>query len=154
MPRPTTTPAPGQTSLTALIRSMSPTPDPTNTTYVFAHLPHSQTSQLHSLLTHPSTPIKMLFHEPEAWTLILPQTTAESEGLEYTFPCKLITLNVHSSLEAVGFLARVTTRLAEKVGTGVNPVSGFYHDHLFVPEGLEGRVVEELKAMASEEEEV
>ena len=44
----------------------------------------------------------------------------------------MITLNIHSSLEAVGFLAVITTHLA-KLNVGVNPVSGFYHDHLFIP---------------------
>ena len=41
--------------------------------------------------------------------------------------------DVHSALEAVGFIARVATALAD-AGMGVNPVAGFYHDHLFVPE--------------------
>jgi len=40
---------------------------------------------------------------------------------------------VHSALDAVGFLAAVTTRLAE-AGISVNAVSAFHHDHLFVPE--------------------
>ena len=44
----------------------------------------------------------------------------------------MITLNIHSSLEAVGFLAAITARLAA-AGMGVNPVAGYFHDHLFVP---------------------
>ena len=56
----------------------------------------------------------------------------------------MITLNVHSSLEAVGFIAHIATRLAEH-DMGVNPVAGFYHDHLFVPDGRE---VDALKILA------
>ena len=48
--------------------------------------------------------VKMIFHEREAATVILPLDVAKSKGLEYTFPSKLITLNIHSSLEAVGFM--------------------------------------------------
>ena len=46
----------------------------------------------------------MIFHEREAATVILPLEIAKSKGFEYTFPSKLITLNIHSSLEAVGFM--------------------------------------------------
>ena len=31
---------------------------------------------------------------------------------------------------------------------GVNPVSGFFHDHLFVPEGREGEAVGALRRLA------
>lgn len=79
---------------------------------------------------------KMLFHEAEGLTLILLKEEADAIGLPYEFPCRMITLNIHSSLEAVGFLARITTALA-KHDMGVNPVSGFFHDHLFVPDGRE-----------------
>ena len=44
----------------------------------------------------------------------------------------MITLTVHSALDAVGFLAAITARLAE-AGISVNAVSAFHHDHLFVP---------------------
>ena len=60
------------------------------------------------------------------------QEEAERIGLSHQSPSRLITLTVHSSLEAVGFLAAITARLAE-AGISVNAVSAFYHDHLFVP---------------------
>lgn len=76
--------------------------------------------------------------------------SAEDRGLEFEFPSRMITLNVHSSLEAVGFMAVIATRLASK-GMGMNPVSGFYHDHLFVPEGREDEAIAELKSLVDEE---
>lgn len=44
----------------------------------------------------------------------------------------MITLTVHSSLEAVGFLAVITRHLAQH-SISVNAVSAYHHDHLFVP---------------------
>ncbi len=58
-------------------------------------------------------------------------------------------MTVHSSLEAVGFLAALTTRLAA-AGISVNPVSAFYHDHLFVPENRAEEAVRLLVNMAQE----
>jgi len=79
---------------------------------------------------------RMIFREAEATTLILLKSEADAAGLAFEFPCRMITLEVHSSLEAVGFIARIATELA-KNDMGVNPVSGFFHDHLFVPDGRE-----------------
>ena len=79
---------------------------------------------------------KMTFYEAEGMTLFLLKEEAEARGLAYEFRCRVITLNTHSSLETVGFLARITSALA-KHDMGVNPVSGFFHDHLFVPNGRE-----------------
>ena len=78
-------------------------------------------------------PYHMRFEEEEGTTLILRQNDADKEGLIYEFPCRMITLNVHSALDAVGFMAMITQALAAKE-ISVNPVSGFYHDHLFIPE--------------------
>jgi hypothetical protein len=61
----------------------------------------------------------------------------------------MITLEIHSSLEAVGFLAAITRRLAE-AGMGVNPVSAFFHDHLFVPADRAREAVTILKQLAGE----
>ena len=114
----------GETDLAALLAGMSARIQPE--TYVFVTLARG--------VTPPTglTP-RMQFMEAEGLSLILTRREAEEAGLEYSFPCRMITLDVHSALEAVGFIARVATALAN-AGMGVNPVAGFYHDHLFVPE--------------------
>ena len=91
---------------------------------------------------------RMIFEEAEGTTLILLKDDAEDANLPYEFPCRMITLNVHSSLEAVGFIAHIATELAKR-GMGVNPVSGFFHDHLFVPDGREEEALEVLIEIAS-----
>ena len=90
---------------------------------------------------------RMVFREPEGTTLILLKTEAEAFGLDFEFPCRMITLNVHSSLEAVGFIAHIASELARH-DMGVNPVSGFFHDHLFVPEGREQDALRVLEGIA------
>ena len=55
----------------------------------------------------------LTFREREGTTLVVRREEAESLGLAYQFASRLITLTVHSSLEAVGFLAAITGRLAE-----------------------------------------
>ena len=73
-----------------------------------------------------------IFREREGTAFIIRREEAEAAGLPHQFASRMITLTVHSSLEAIGFLAAVTGRLAE-AGISVNAVSAFYHDHLFVP---------------------
>lgn len=91
---------------------------------------------------------RMMFREAEGLTLIILQDEAKAHGLSHDFPCRMITLNVHSSLEAVGFIARIATELAAN-GMGVNPVSGFYHDHLFIPDGREQEALSILADLAN-----
>ena len=117
-------PSPGGTSLNSLLATMDPTLQPGS--FVFATVPPSDTTFLSRLKSHS---FEMLFRETEGWTLIAEKSTAEALGLEATFPCRKITLCVHSSLDAVGFMVAVATRLTDN-GIGSNPVSGFYHDHL------------------------
>ena len=112
----------GEANLDVLIGEMQP--ELGEATYVFATVSGEFEFK-------PLKPL-MVFHEQEGTTLIVEEADAKAAGLSAEFQCKMITLNIHSSLDAVGFLARITTHLA-KQGMGVNPVSGFYHDHLFVP---------------------
>ncbi|MBK3662872.1 ACT domain-containing protein [Bradyrhizobium diazoefficiens] len=74
----------------------------------------------------------LTFREQEGTTLVIPREEAQAAGLDHTFASRLITLTVHSALDAVGFLAAITACLAD-AGISVNAVSAFHHDHLFVP---------------------
>ena len=112
----------GESDLDMLTRNMSATLTPG--TYVFATVRGTTPDGL--------TP-RMSFAEAEGTTLVLPLDQAQKAGITYEYPCRMITLEIHSALAAVGFLARITTALAAH-GISVNPVSAFFHDHLFVPE--------------------
>jgi len=92
---------------------------------------------------------RMMFVEAEGISLIVTRDEAEAAGFDYEFPCRMITLDVHSSLEAVGFIARIATELA-KADMGVNPVSGYFHDHLFVPDGREHDALRILQKIAED----
>ena len=89
----------------------------------------------------------MSFREAEGLTIITTEASAASNGLDYVFPCRMITLDVYSSLAAVGFIAVIATKLKD-LGISANPVSGYYHDHLFVPLGRENEVLERLRVLA------
>lgn len=75
-----------------------------------------------------------LFAEPEGLTILIeaPPPSSLTSGSEVGPRFRMITLSVHSSLEAVGFMAAVAGKLAD-AGISVNPVAGYFHDHLFVP---------------------
>lgn len=88
-----------------------------------------------------------IFREREGTAFVVRREEAESVGLPYQFASRLITLDVHSSLDAVGFLAAITARLAE-AGISVNPVSAFYHDHLFVPDQRAVEALHHLQSMS------
>ncbi|MEL7478333.1 MAG: ACT domain-containing protein [Pseudomonadota bacterium] len=71
------------------------------------------------------------FMEQEGLTVIVEKRLAEQANLEFDGVFKLITLTVHSSLDAVGLTAAVATKLAEH-GVSANVVAAFFHDHIFV----------------------
>lgn len=75
--------------------------------------------------------VLLLFKEREANTIIIKKEIADSLNLPYTFVAAWITLNVHSSLEAVGLTAAFSTALAAN-NISCNVVAAFYHDHIFV----------------------
>jgi hypothetical protein len=115
---------PGERNLETLLQNMKP--EMHEGVFVFCSL--SQDEEIPARLR----PV-LIFREREGTAFIIRREEAEAAGLPYQFASRLITLTVHSSLEAIGFLAAITGRLAE-AGISVNAVSAFYHDHLFVPE--------------------
>ena len=131
---------PGETNLQKLLGSMSP--ELVAGIFVFATLPPGT-----------STPAGinpvMIFRERGGDTLILLEEEAKAAGLSSAFRSRMITLNIHSSLDAVGFLAAITARLAV-AGMGVNPVSGYFHDHLFVPADRADEAMTILEGLAAE----
>jgi hypothetical protein len=112
-----------ESNLQKLLATMKPELQPGE--YVFASVPIDD-----SIIVKDA--VVGWFRESEGITLILERSAAIAAGVECTFPSRMITLTVHSSLEAVGFLALITERLAA-AGISVNAISAYYHDHLFVP---------------------
>lgn len=75
---------------------------------------------------------KAMFNEKEGVTLILLKQVADQQGIPYQGVFKCITLTVHSSLEAVGLTAAISTALTTE-GISANVIAGYFHDHIFVP---------------------
>jgi len=90
-----------------------------------------------------------IFHENEGTTLLCSRKCADRIGLQYGGSFCQITLSVYSSLEAVGFLAAVSSALAQ-AGIPCNAVSAFHHDHLFVPIEQSSKAMEVLVALPAQ----
>ena len=129
---------PGERNLKTLLQNM--TPELHEGVFVFCSMPEGKKIPAALRPVH-------IFREREGTAFIVRREEAEAAGLPYQFASRMITLAVHSSLEAVGFLAAITGRLAE-AGIGVNAVSAFYHDHLFVPEHRAEEALHHLQAMS------
>ncbi len=131
----------GETSLTTLLRSMSPQLNAGE--YVFCTLRDSQLPE--GLETVGS------FREQESLTVILERSHAEQAGFSFDYVAAWITLNVHSALEAVGLTAAFATALG-KSGISCNVIAGYYHDHLFVGQADAERAMQVLRDLAANAE--
>lgn len=89
------------------------------------------------------------FRESEGTSVILLRHDADAEDLNYDFVASMIELQVHSSLQAVGFLAAIARELAQ-AGVSVNAVSAYYHDYLFVPMERASQAMHILEGMTEE----
>ena len=89
------------------------------------------------------------FEEPEGLSLIITRQVAEAHGIPFSVVLQGITLNVHSSLEAVGLTAAVAGRLTQH-GISANIVASYYHDHVFVPVADAERALAVLRTLQAE----
>lgn len=130
----------GEYDLSTLIRTMSPQLG--SDVFVFLTL-HDNDVVPKTVLDAAVVTVK----EKEGRTFVLARSIVETLGYQFEYPCKMITLQVHSGLAAVGFLAVILRHLADN-GISCNVASGFYHDHLFVQDGDEEKVMTLLKMLS------
>jgi len=120
----------GETDIGKLLRSMNPVLHEGQ--YVFCPLVGNVNIDINDVLGS--------FKEEEGTTIVLEKRMADEMKLPYSFVSSWITLQVHSSLEAVGLTAAFSKALSD-AGISCNVIAAFYHDHIFVP------VNDRLKAM-------
>jgi hypothetical protein len=128
----------GERDINKLLQQMKPSVHPE--VFAFCCFPDGQ-------LPPGLTPVGT-FWEVEGLTAIVPLSQAQSLGIDHQFVSRMITLTVHSALDAVGFLARITAALAVQ-NISCNVVSAYHHDHLFVPESRLNDSLQVLEALAS-----
>ena len=117
----------GEQNLEKLLKDMSP--ELIDGEYVFCTFSNSQYGDYSEL-----NPIAFI-RETEGLSLVIPKSKADEFGYRYESVFKGITLNIHSSLDAVGLTAIFSNKLSE-YGISANVIAGYYHDHIFVQSKL------------------
>ena len=128
----------GETNLHSLLRTMSPVLHAE--TYVFTRVDSPIPPNAHPVVT---------VREDEGLTMVLQKEEADTLSLDYDYEAAWITLEVHSSLEAVGLTAAVSNALKD-AGISCNVVAGYTHDHLFVPIGRSADALAALQALTQQ----
>ena len=129
----------GETDLATLLASMSPVLQEGE--YVFCSFEGSCYGD------HSEFQPLAAYQEKEGLTLVIPRARADEHHLDYSCTFRAISLDVHSSLEAVGLTAAFATRLAEH-GISANVFAGYFHDHVFVEAADAERAMRALQSIA------
>ncbi|SEB36776.1 hypothetical protein SAMN04489761_0193 [Tenacibaculum sp. MAR_2009_124] len=87
--------------------------------------------------------------ESEGVTLVLSKEHADKYGLSYDYVAAWITLNIHSSLDAVGLTAAFSSKLGNS-NISCNVIAGYYHDHIFVDVKDKEKAMSSLLAMTNQ----
>ena len=89
------------------------------------------------------------FYEKEGLSLIITKESAIKNNIAFESTFRLISLTIHSSLDAVGLTAAISQVLALK-GISANVVAAYYHDHIFVPEEKANEAMAALRELQEE----
>ncbi|WP_122034712.1 ACT domain-containing protein [Aliivibrio sp. EL58] len=129
----------GMTDLDMLLTSMSP--QLMDGDYVFCTVKGalSEYVQYNPLAT---------YQEREGLTLVLSLEEARRGKFEFDGVYRLITLMVHSSLDAVGLTAAVANKL-KSYGISANVIAAYYHDHIFIQKEKAELALTALKEFSS-----
>jgi hypothetical protein len=71
------------------------------------------------------------FRETEGLSLVIAKQNAVDNDISFESTFRMITLTVHSSLEAVGLTAAVAAKLTEH-NISANVIAAYHHDHILV----------------------
>ena len=127
----------GETDLNILLQKMKP--ELHQGEYVFTNVENTDNISREDIICE--------FKEAKGTTVIIEREKADSIGLNYEVVTSWITLNIHSSLEAVGFTAAFSTALA-KQNISCNVIAGYYHDHIFVKQINAKKAMAILKSLS------
>ncbi|XOV80295.1 MAG: ACT domain-containing protein [Aestuariibacter sp.] len=133
----------GETHLATLLTQMKPVMLAQEFIFCTTSLPPESWLKLAPLAT---------FIESEGTTLVLTKAAAQQAGFHAELAMRCITLQVHSSLQAVGLTAAVAGALTQE-NISANVIAGYYHDHIFVPAQDANSALQAIEQLATQHRE-